>query len=198
MVQGEEMQTRKQIRMEYKMIREQMARQQVWQISEQIARQIIQWEVYKKAKCLYLYYPLGNEVSLVSVIEDAWSKGKRLAFPKVQGKEMSFYEISSFKQLEEGSFHVMEPVVAAEMQSVFWEDALCFVPGVVFDREGGRFGYGKGYYDRYFRERNNILLAGCAYELQIALKLPVNEYDKKMDVLITETGIHTCEKREGR
>ena len=87
----------------------------------------------------------------------------------------------------------MEPVVTSGMEPVFWDEALCLAPGVVFDKDGGRFGYGKGYYDRYFNERNNILLAGCAYELQVALKLPMNEYDKKMDVLITETGIHACQ-----
>ena len=180
--------TREQIRKKYKLLREQMSKWQVQELSEQIARQIIDWEVYQNMDALYVYYPLGNEVSLLMVMEDAWKKRKRLAFPKIQNGEMYFYEITSIMQLEEGCFHVMEPVLLPDMQPVCWEEALCFVPGVVFDRSGGRFGYGKGYYDRYFQDRKNILLAGCAYEAQVLSKLPVNDYDQKMDFLITEKG----------
>ena len=172
-----------------------MPKQEVWELSEQLARQILGWEAYINAKFLYVYYPLGNEVSLIPVFEDAWKQGKKLAFPKVCGNEMSFYEVGSLNQLKEGCFHVMEPDVTPDARPVLWDEALCFVPGVVFDQSGGRFGYGKGYYDRYFSSRQGVRLAGCAYEAQVIPQLLVKEHDKKMDVLITEKRIYVCEKR---
>lgn len=179
------METRQQIRKKYKQTRNSMSIASVTQLSIQISEIILQWERYRQAESYYFYYPLGNEVSLLPVIEDAFAKNKPTAFPRVLDGTMHFYQVTSLDELEEGYFHVMEPRTA-DRQQVNWEHALCFVPGVVFDQSGGRFGYGKGYYDRYFSAKKAQKLVGCAYEWQVVKKLPIDVRDQCMDYLVTE------------
>ena len=185
--------TRNQIRKQYQEIRSAMPSSLAEQLSEQISQKVLMWDVYQKAGAVFCYYPLGNEVSLMPVIKDALQKGKRLAFPKVSGNSMRFYEVTDLRDFCEGSFHVMEPDNACKKAE--WEYALCFTPGSAFDREGGRFGYGKGYYDRYFEKHPRLLRAGIAYENQVEEKLPTEDFDIPINYLITEQGI-SCGKEQ--
>lgn len=180
--------TRNQIRKQYQEIRSAMPSSLAEQLSEQISQKVLMWDVYQKAGAVFFYYPLGNEVSLMPVIKDALQKGKRLAFPKVSGNSMRFYEVTDLRDFCEGSFHVMEPDTE-RTKPAEWEPELCFVPGTAFDRLGGRFGYGKGYYDRYFAAKSCGCLAGCAYECQTADRLCTDTWDIRMNYLITENGI---------
>ncbi len=182
---------KKQIRKQYKTKRDEVSGLAAKECSMRLSFHILRWKLYQKAGRIYFYYPLGNEISLIQVITDALANGKRLAFPKVNGDQMRFYEINSLGQLSEGCFHVMEPRIE---QGEFpkpadWEDALCFVPGVAFDKTGARLGYGKGYYDRYFAKKSGCRLAGCAYQCQVADALMADSWDIRMDYLITENGI---------
>lgn len=165
-----------------------MAHSQARRLSDQISGHILNWEIYRSAKRIYFYYPLGNEVSLLPVIHHALSDGRRIAFPKVHGTRMAFYEVGGLDELAEGCFHVMEPPADGRLPAD-WQTALCFVPGTVFDRTGGRFGYGRGYYDRYFAGNKGCRLAGCAYTCQITNSLPTDQMDRRMDYLICENGI---------
>lgn len=176
------------IRSEYLAIRSRMADTFVKQLSDKISGLVTEWDVYQNAQTMFFYYPLRNEVSLLPVIRDALHNGRHAAFPKTVGDEMEFYEISDLGELKAGRFHVMEPVTEGK-QPFCTEPELCFVPGAVFDRAGGRFGYGKGYYDRYFAARKKVILVGCAYGCQIADHLPVDAWDIRMDFLICEHGI---------
>lgn len=187
------MEIKRQIRKIYKEKRDAIPKTIAKELSNQLSEHILHWTPYKEAKKVYFYYPLGQEVSLLPVIEDALMHGKQVAFPKVTGNSMNFYEICDLSQLAEGCFHVMEPNIVLKQgddpKLADWKHALCFVPGVVFDLSGARFGYGKGYYDRYFTEKSGCRLVGCAYQCQIAERLPVDVWDIKMDNLITENGI---------
>lgn len=181
---------RKQLRSYFKNQRDSMTSALAGQLSVQICDKILEWEVYQNAGEIYFYYPLEKEVSLLPVIYDALAAGRHIAFPKVSGNDMAFYEVTNLDELTEGCFHVMEPP-SEERFLADWPSALCFVPGTAFDREGGRFGYGRGYYDRYFSGRNDCILAGCAYECQITDKLPTEEWDRRMDYMISEKGAVT-------
>ena len=124
-------------------------------------------------------------------MQDALRHGKRIAFPKTTGDAMDFYEITDLDLLKEGSFHVMEPESRGK-KAVSNNPDLCFVPGIAFDHAGGRFGYGRGYYDRYFADplrQAATTRIGCAYECQISENLPVSDWDVRMDYLLTEKGI---------
>ena len=99
---------------------------------------------------------------------------------------MEFYEISDFSQLEEGCFHVMEPVESCG-ESVVPE--LILIPGVVFDGQGNRAGYGKGFYDRYLTAHPECVRAGIAYRMQVTGQIPAEPQDVRMQYLVTEHGI---------
>ena len=180
-------QNRNEVRSRYKKRRADMPPFLAELLSDRISKEVLSWECYQKAGAVFFYYPLGNEVSLLPVIEDALSKGKRAAFPKTVKDSMQFYEVTDLTEFSEGSFHVMEPDIKGK-KPADWEPELCFVPGVVFDRQGGRFGYGKGYYDRYFAHKT-CCLAGCAYECQTVDRLQTDAWDVRMNYLVTENGV---------
>lgn len=187
------MEIKTQIRKNYKEKRDAIPKTIAKELSKKMSECVLHWNPYKEAKKVYFYYPLGQEVSLLPVIEDALAHSKQVAFPKVSGNIMNFYEICDLSQLAEGCFHVMEPKIDSKQgdypKLVDWKQVLCFVPGVAFDPSGARFGYGKGYYDRYFTGKSGCRLVGCAYQCQVAEMLPVDIWDIKMNDLITENGI---------
>ena len=180
------MMEKKEIRKKYKMLRNKMSEMEVKEKSDRICQNIISSNLFQQAEKMLVYAPLGNEVDICPVMEEGWRQQKRIAFPKVFGETMRYFEISSFSQLEEGTFHVMEPV---ETNPIDWEEALVLVPGVAFDRQGSRMGYGKGYYDRFFEGKTDCVKVGVAYELQVADQLPTEENDLPMEYLVTEKGV---------
>lgn len=137
--------------------------------------------------CVYGYYPCRKEVSLFDLYEWLIEQEIPLAFPRVSGEHMEFYQVYSMQEFEEGAFHIMEPAKCCKLAS--FENAFCLVPGSVFDRSGNRYGYGKGYYDRYFFLHKDLYRIGVAYEDQIESQIPSEITDVKMQALATETGI---------
>lgn len=175
-----------QMRRHHLQCRDRMSGEEIQRLSGRIAAQIRE-NLWGLMENVYGYYPLKSEVSLTEVYQYLLGRGVSLAFPRVNGSEMDFYQVASLEDLEEGSFHVMEPKMFC--RKVEWKEAVCFVPGAVFDREGGRFGYGKGFYDRYFARYPQILRVGIAYEHQMEEKLPKEKWDIPMDYIVTEQGI---------
>lgn len=165
------METKKQIRARQKHKRESLSFEQTQRFSEEICQKISRQPIFLQAETLCFYYPLGKEVNLLPLAQKALDAGKKAAFPRVEGKNMEFYEITSLENFQEGSFHVMEPVggkLAAE------QNALVFVPGLGFDARGNRIGYGGGYYDRYLARHPQYMKIGTAYAIQL-----VEELDRK-------------------
>ena len=115
---------------------------------------------------------------------------KHIFAPKVIGMDIEFYEIESISDLEEGYQKILEPK-ENESASIFDENTpgntVVFVPGVVFDKKGGRMGYGKGFYDRFLCKFPNAIKIGLAFAEQIAESgLPREEHDILMDYVITD------------
>lgn len=177
------MELKKEIRQKHKIYRDQMTEGDCCQRSIKICQGIMHTNLYQEAKYVYGYYPLGNEVSLIPIMEDCLCQGKKLALPRVEGNQIDFYEITSLNQVREGCFHVMEPVTSEKIQEA---QALVLTPGVAFDLNGNRIGYGKGYYDRYFHRYPSLVRMGVAYQSQIEEDIPIEETDVKLQYLITE------------
>ena len=161
--------------------------------SRQICDRILACDWYQNAKCILGYYPLGKEVNLLPVLEHALKNGKRVALPKTAEQNiMDFYEINSMTEdVMEGAFHIMEPNAACRKISftdtLARKNVIVLVPGVTFDRLGNRYGYGKGFYDRYFARFSELYRIGIAYDRQIAIEcLEALPTDVKMHLLITE------------
>lgn len=186
------METKKELRTNYKKLRNEIPEEIRVELSAEICGHILGSRLYQQAEILFAYYPLGNEVSLLPLIEDALSSGKQIAFPKVEGEDMEFYQVRELTELEEGYYHVMEPVTETAVEG---ENVLVLTPGVVFDMDGNRIGYGKGFYDRYLGKHPGCVALGIAYESQIVESFEADMRDRKMDYIVTELGIRRINDR---
>jgi len=191
------MQKRTTCRKHYIALRNELSQEAVRIKSAVICEKILECPEYDEAQIILAYYPLGNEVNCMPVLEDALKKGKQVMLPRtVETCQMDFYEIHSFSDVEEGMFHVMEPKnnckkfvpSKAELMQESLEQVLILVPGVVFDRHGTRYGYGKGYYDRYFARYPQFKRIALAYTEQVSIEpLECLETDMKMHGIVTES-----------
>ena len=177
------------IRVEYKRLRAEIPENVRQEKSAKIMRFLAESSLFRTHECVMSFFPLADEVDISRIRVLCHSANKRLAFPKVCGDVLDFYEVKKDDPLSEGSFHVMEPVVSVDRKPVFWENALCLTPGVVFDRFGNRFGYGRGFYDRYFAAHPRLIRCGIAFSEQICQNpLPVEQTDLPVQFLLTDDG----------
>lgn len=182
------------IRQRHKRLRNQMTVNEVDEKSRCICKKLVDAAWYQQCGVIYGYYPLGKEVDCRPFLEQALSDGKRVALPRMAAygeqteRSMDFYEVTSLNQVAEGGFHVMEPLAVCPLMKE--NQAVVLVPGVVFDKAGNRFGYGKGYYDRYFARFPELYKVALAYENQMETELKVLNTDVRMDCICTETGVY--------
>lgn len=190
------MELKKQIRQRHLMQRSAMDAQEINYRSQAIAQKIINYltglDNFKQLGC-YGYYPCRQEVSLLPVYERLLEQGIPLAFPKVHEQDMDFYQVISMKDFTPGAYGINEP--KAECPRVSFEHAICFVPGLVFDKAGNRCGYGKGYYDRYFAGHLGIRRIAIAYDAQIEAAIPAENHDIPMQYLFSESGFLQIENQ---
>lgn len=162
---------------------------------------------YSRAQVILVYMDYRNEVITTGLVEALFAAGEKQIFaPKVEGMDIFFYEVSSMEDFAEGYQGIREPFGDAEKQFVpenfQGQNILVLVPGAVFDRERGRIGYGKGFYDRFLKtldlacqkggwqeEGAFVRSAALAFDCQIAKKVSVESHDRRVDMIITETGI---------
>lgn len=154
---------------------------------------------YQNAKVVLAYVSVRGEMDTQGLLQRAQQDHKTIGLPRVEGKQMSFRKVTDLTKLTEGSFHIPEPsqdapIVLPEQYAP--QEILFVIPGSVFDRNGGRIGYGGGFYDRYFEKYPNLIRTAPVFELQFANRVPMNEFDQKMDLIISEKGIYRFERTE--
>lgn len=134
----------------------------------------------RKAQCVLLYYPLPDEVDTRMLIKKLKDEGKTVLLPKVISEEdMELRLYRSEKDLEEGTFHIMEPTGPVFQDYASIDVAL--VPGMSFDEENNRLGRGKGYYDRFLKLLPNTYKIGVCFGFQKRKHLSVSAHDIKMN-----------------
>lgn len=150
--------------------------------SLQLAEMLIATPQYQNADTLYLYLPYNQEVRTVPILEHALAAGKRVAVPKVYGKEMRFIYISSMADVAPGLRGIPEPVLdGPEAEDPY---ALVIMPGLAFDREGNRIGYGGGYYDKFLSREQEHPTVGLCYGFQMVDSIPKEEWDVPVDLVL--------------
>lgn len=168
-----------------KMIRDKkraMTPEQITIASKQLEKLFLQTEEYANADTLYAYLPYNQEVRTEGIIQKALADGKSVAVPKVYGEEMRFILISDLNSLELSTMGIPEPV--ADEPIATDSTALILMPGLAFDRQGHRIGYGGGFYDKYLaREPDHPTVALC-YDFQILQQLETDVYDIPVDKVI--------------
>ncbi|MGI6006928.1 MAG: 5-formyltetrahydrofolate cyclo-ligase [Ruminococcus sp.] len=156
--------------------------------SKAVCEKILHLEAFRESSWLYTYMDFNREVMTKDMIREAWKLGKRTAVPRVSGKDMTFYEITSFDQLEPGYFQIPEPV--KECPQADCEESFLIIPGVAFDKKRHRIGYGQGFYDRYLSRHPLHKTAAVAFDFQVFEAVPFEELDITPQILVTETQIY--------
>ncbi len=158
------------------------------QLSEKIVQNALSLKELGNARCIAAFLPIGDEVDARKLLEKLMSLGKKVCIPVVaeDGSCIRFANLKSFDEgLVAGPHGTLEPV-----RKNFTDPGqigIFFVPGLAFDRKGGRLGWGRGYYDRFFSESGaRGLRVGLAFGFQVGLRLPVERHDVLMDALVTE------------
>jgi 5-formyltetrahydrofolate cyclo-ligase len=153
--------------------------------SVRIQQRILHLDAFRQAAALALYSPVWNEVFTEEVFREARRQGKSVVYPRVRGSDLDFVAVEALEELASGTFGVLEPLGDALVAPGALDMVL--VPGVAFDLQGNRLGYGKGFYDRVLcGTRRPALVVGLCFEFQLVDRLPIEEHDACLDLLVTE------------
>jgi len=150
---------------------------------------------FQDAESVMLFYGVKNEPETKSIIEKALSLGKLVSLPLTDfGKrQMKAIQVGAMEELRETRFGLVEPTGtrAVEPSSI----GLIAMPGVAFDRQGNRVGWGKGFYDSMLRRTSTkVVLAGICFEENLEESLPCESHDVKMNIIVTDRRVVRCEK----
>jgi 5-formyltetrahydrofolate cyclo-ligase len=180
---------KKDLRLQMKELRNAMDSDTVEILSNQICRRLLELPDYQEAEYVLAYFPANHEVSLLPLMTAAIEAGKRVYLPRVEKHDMEFYPFTSMEDVKEGYMGIYEPVTTEafpKADQAVCEKAIILMPGVVFDQDKNRLGYGGGYYDRYLSDLELYRIAVC-YDFQvIEEELPVEPHDVKPQLLVTD------------
>ena len=159
-----------------------MTEEEIVSRSEKLAELFYASDAYKNAKTIYGYLPYNQEVRTVPMLEQALRDGKRVAVPKCYGDEMKFIFMDDLTKVEKGYANIPEPI--ADEPVADDTTALVLMPGLAFDPQGHRCGYGGGFYDKFLAaEPEHPTLALC-YEFQMLPHLETEEHDIPVDYVL--------------
>jgi len=154
----------------------------------ELCRIISETPEFTAAETVLLYMPFGAEIDVLLLVPIAQKLGKRVAFPlcNTANKTMTFRYVDNISDLDVGSYGIREPKADTEVYG--GEPAVCIVPGLAFDKNGNRLGYGGGYYDKFLAECNIPSIAPVREGFLTDAELPVDKHDVKSDLIVTVKG----------
>lgn len=170
---------KKALRAEIRAKKRAMTAQEIEEKSAALAKAFYETAEYKNAKTIYGYLPYNQEVRTTQMLAHALADGKQVAVPKVYGDEMKFILLSGLSQVAKGYAGIPEPIADGPVAAD--PTALVLMPGLAFDPEGHRLGYGGGFYDKFLAaEPDHPTLALC-YDFQMLPHLETESYDIPVD-----------------
>ena len=138
--------------------------------------------------CIGGYYPSNYEIDDLDILDLLEKKKFKVSLPIIKkDNQMNFYNWSRNDPLKINKFGIPEPLSS----KIFYPDIL-LVPLVAYDSSLNRLGYGGGYYDRYIKKIEKIkkvIKIGLAFSFQKISSIPINQYDKRLDFIVTEKEI---------
>ena len=165
------------------------------EVSQAIVDRFMQLPEYQQAQTVMFYVDVRTEVRTRQALPAALASGKRIVIPYCVEGELELFHLESMDELELGMYRILEP--KAELRGILAKRTpveeldLVMVPGVAFDRRGGRTGHGKGYYDKLLEHAlSKTPLIALAFECQLFPEIPMQEHDIFMDKVVTEAAIY--------
>jgi 5-formyltetrahydrofolate cyclo-ligase len=157
--------------------------------SERIAETLMSLPEMRGAATVMAFWSFGSEVDTAPVIERLHAAGKRIVLPRVEGEDIVAVTFAPGDEVAAVAFGAMEPLGAALAPP--GEVDVVITPGVAFDRDGRRVGYGGGFYDRFLPQtRPEVAAIAIAFAVQIVAEpLPAASFDRPVDAIVTETEV---------
>lgn len=176
--------------------RESLSKESVKEKSLAIHQRLIEMRAWKDASHMMTYLDFRNEVETVSLIQSFFQQGKHAYIPVTNPKDYTL-TVSELKDLEQdlrvANFGLLEPKKEALRPTDPKKLDLVIVPGVAFDRDGHRIGFGAGYYDRFLPQlRKDTVLLSLVYDFQLIPKVPREPHDISVDWILTESELIQC------
>lgn len=153
--------------------------------ADEVFARLEQTAAFIMAERILMYHSLPDELSTHRFL-DKWKSRKRFFLPRVNGVNLDILPYDE-SRLELGAFQIEEPTGTNTVSP--GEIELVVVPAVAYDRAGNRLGRGKGFYDRLLASTKATKI-GVAYEFQMVDSIPAEPHDVKMDIVISQSGIH--------
>ena len=172
--------------------RNSLSQLEIIQKSNQIKNNLFNLEHYNKAKIVMFFVSFNSEVNTHEMIKEAL-KNKIIVIPKVAHHEIEPSVIIDFDNLVPSEkFDILEPIET--MKIAYKNINLVLAPGIVFDKQGHRIGYGFGYYDKFLKKVPKAFKIGLAFDFQVVDKIPIEMHDVPVDMIVTEEGVIECKK----
>lgn len=173
--------------------RDQLTKKDLAEKSRHIAENLFSLPVYHEANTIMYFISFGTEVDTRPMVEETIRQGKSALAPKPRPQERIMIPsriLDWDHDLVPGAYNIPEPKEEALRPYQPEEIDLLIVPGVAFDFAGNRLGYGGGYYDRFFDLlKPGTPLVALVFELQVVPEVPVEEWDRRVDLIVTEKRI---------
>ncbi len=182
------------LRREFSARRKALPRRQ--ELDQTIREKVLALPAYGWAKQVLFYLSAGSEPDTWELLDQALREGKMVYAPRCLDSEgnMTFYQVTSREELIPGRFGLWEPDPEKCSPAGDVTGALCLVPGLAFDLEGFRLGYGKGYYDR-FLAGHSVETVGLCYGELLVPRLPRGPFDRRVSCVVTEAGAMALEEK---
>ncbi len=156
---------------------------EVQSLSQECVSKVLQFPELLEARTVCIYMPTGNEIDTSAIIQYCLENQKRVAAPRIEGDTMDFYYFQSIVDLKQGAYDIWEPTGTERVTD---EESVVIMPGVAFDLDCNRIGYGKGYYDKYLSKHPKMKKIALAYEFQIVGKIKREIHDIRPEMIVTE------------
>ncbi|MEE1199380.1 MAG: 5-formyltetrahydrofolate cyclo-ligase [Christensenellales bacterium] len=157
---------------------------QIAAASQRLAARLFETLCYQEARSLYVYLSYNQEIRTDLILKQAVKDGKRVAVPKVFQDTMRFLWLTDPTRIAPGTYGIPEPVDDGPVADD--ENALVLMPGLAFDRQGHRIGYGGGFYDRYLAEQPHHRLIALCYDFQLFDHLETDSHDIPVDFVLPD------------
>ncbi|OFO42156.1 5-formyltetrahydrofolate cyclo-ligase [Anaerococcus sp. HMSC075B03] len=153
---------------------------------EKIKNKLISSDYYKNAKSIFIYYSTEDEIDTKKIIEQAFLDKKEVYIPKITEKnQMKASLLRSFDDLIDGKYKIKTSKLETTKEKI----DLTIVPGLSFDKNKFRLGYGGGFYDYYIKNHKSFYV-GLFYQINKSYKLNFDNFDQKLDLIITDKKIY--------
>ncbi len=186
------MNPKQQLRTQMRQRRDAITSQAVVSDSEAACRRLLAIDWVDQAKALFVYVSFRSEVQTEGLIRKLLDDGKTVAVPKMlsPGKVIAV-RIGDWNELRRGNIGFLEPDLVTPCDVPL---DVCITPGLAFTEQGDRLGYGQGNYDQFLATRDTLPTIGLAFDLQIVGVVPVDDHDRRMDLVVTNRRVIDCRR----